>query len=97
MPDWTKETLSSKPETYQVIGPGIYMERRNIVEKVDVDTGERRWECESREVTSIPNPAASVEPATFSDEIGNVYRQEIGTDGISRLVLIESYTGELYE
>lgn len=34
---------------------------------------------------------------TVTDSIGNKYRQEIGEDGTVRLVLTESYNGELYE
>ena len=32
-----------------------------------------------------------------TDEDGNRYHREVGTDGEYRLVLIESYTGELYQ
>lgn len=37
------------------------------------------------------------QPKIATDSIGNKYRQEIGEDGTVRLVLIESYNGELYE
>lgn len=97
MSDWTKETLSNKPERYQSIGPGLYMERRNIVEKVDPETGEKQWECESREVTSIPYSEPTVESTFLTDENGNEYKQVIGTDGVARLVLVKSHTGELFE
>ena len=40
-------------------------------------------------------PVPGVE--AISDEIGNKYRKEIGTDGEIHLVLIESYTGELFQ
>lgn len=32
-----------------------------------------------------------------TDDDGNIYRREVGTDGEYHLVLIESYTGELYQ
>lgn len=37
------------------------------------------------------------QPKTVTDSIGNKYRQKIVEDGTVRLVLIESYNGELYE
>lgn len=44
---------------------------------------------------SAPEPEPV--PVYATDEIGNKYRQEIGTDGKIHLVLVESYTGELFE
>lgn len=37
------------------------------------------------------------QPKIVTDSIGNKYRQEIGEDGTVRLILIESYNGELFE
>lgn len=44
-----------------------------------------------------PMPTPEPTPVLVTDEIGNTYRQEIGTDGKIRLVMVESYTGELFE
>lgn len=39
-----------------------------------------------------------VEAADYTtDELGNIYHKEVGTDGEIHLVLIESYTGELFQ
>lgn len=42
-----------------------------------------------------PKPEGNTNIAT--DEVGNKYRQEIGTDGRIHLILVEAYTGELFE
>lgn len=34
---------------------------------------------------------------TVTDEVGNVYKQMVNTDGTVTLKLVESYTGILYE
>lgn len=44
-----------------------------------------------------PMPIPEPVPVLVTDEIGNTYRQEIGTDGAIHLVIVESYTGELFE
>ena len=48
-------------------------------------------------IESMKKPEPTVAATIVTDEIGNKYRQEIGTDGIIHLILTESYNGELYE
>ena len=42
-------------------------------------------------------PKQVQERETVMDDAGNRYRLEIGADGRMHLVLVESYTGELFE
>lgn len=34
---------------------------------------------------------------TVTDEVGNVYKHKVNTDGTVTLEIVESYTGELFE
>lgn len=57
MTEWTKEYCSERPDDLQIIAPGLYIQRKDIVEVeyeadeiagTDAYTG---YECMSREIT----------------------------------------------
>ena len=55
MKDWKKEICATRPLELQVIAPGLYMQRRNIVEVTHEATSTTPaytcFECESREIS----------------------------------------------
>jgi hypothetical protein len=57
MTEWTKEHCSERPEELQVIAPGLYIQRQNIVEvehPADETAGTDAYtdyECDCREIT----------------------------------------------
>lgn len=55
MTEWKKEQCSSRPDEIQVIAPGIYIQRKDIVEvthpATDDHPGYTDFECMSREIT----------------------------------------------
>ena len=55
MKDWKQERCAERPLELQVIAPGMYMQRRNIVEEhheeKDGIPAYTDWTCESREIS----------------------------------------------
>lgn len=45
---------------------------------------------------SLKKPEPAIEDTIVTDDVGNKYKQEVDAKGI-RLVLVESYNGELFE
>jgi len=88
MKDWTEERCSQQPEELQVIGDGLYMQRRNI-EKVEHEADETagaeaytEYVCECREITeSEYHMLQSIEDIDSNKAI-DAYTQQLIEEGV---------------